>query len=88
MTDADHYSNPERFAERKGAKRYAAAIRNLGQCCACVHRDRENTAWGRSICQYGNARLYPQCKTDGRATQFEVDGEAVQKLMEGIRDAA
>lgn len=88
MTDADHYSNPERFTERRGAKRYRAAINRLGLCCACIHRDRENTAWGKSICQYGQTRIYPQCQTDGRASKFEPDGEEVHRIMEGMQHAA
>ena len=88
MTDADHYSQPERFAERRGAKRYAAAINRLGKCCACIHRDRDATYWGRMICQYGNNRQFPECESDGRPFKFQADGEQVCRLMEGMQRAA
>lgn len=88
MTDADHYSTPERFAERRGAKRYAAAINRMGKCCACKHRDRDNTYFGLSMCQYGQNRVFPQCQGDGRPFKFEADGEEVHRIMEGMQNAA
>lgn len=88
MNDSASYSRPERFTERKGAKRYRAAIHKLGECCACIHRDTETTYWGKRICRYGQNRLFPQCKTDGKAHQFEADGEEVTRIMDGIQHAA
>ena len=88
MTDADSYSRPERFTERVAAKRYRAVLAKQGQCKFCIHRDRENTYFDMRVCQYGTARIYPQCQSDGRPFKFEVDSEAVQLAMQGVKDAA
>lgn len=88
MTDADHYSRPERFVERKIAKRYRAAIHKHGLCLVCIHRDRDNTYWGKSVCSVGQGRLHPQCDTDGRSFKFTVDPEAIEQFKEGMKNAA
>lgn len=88
MTEADAYSRPERFTERKTAKRYRAAIQKRGLCLVCTHRDRDNTYWGKNVCSIGQARMHPQCDRDGRAFRFTVDAEAIEQFKQGMPHAA
>jgi len=88
MSGSDSYSRPERYTERVGAKRYRSFIEKQGICAVCQHRDPDNTYWGRVMCKYGTNRVFPQCKTDERAAKFTVDGDAVKRVMEGMKNAS
>jgi hypothetical protein len=81
---ADDYTRPERAAEVRQAKRYRAAIKKQGTCVACVHRNRDETFWGRAICKLGDKRQHPQCERDGKDLKFEFDAS----VLEAFRDAA
>ncbi len=81
---ADNLTRPERAAQIRQAKRYRAAIEKRGLCCACKHRDTENTYFGLNVCGIGQQRRHPQCDTDGKATRFEFD----DTVLEQFRDAA
>lgn len=83
MTDADRYSNPERYAERRIAKRYRAAIQKRGLCSACVHRDRDNrTVFGMNCCEIGKDRIHPQCENDGKPKRFVFDPEVLGEFKD------
>lgn len=82
--DSDVYTQPERYVERKIAKRYRAAIKKRGLCHACVHRDKETTYFGMAVCCIGEARRHPQCESDGRAFKFQFD----PATLEEFKDAA
>lgn len=88
MTISDAYSKPERFTERKIAKRYRAAIHKCGLCLVCTHRDKHHTYFGMSICSVGEGRRHPQCETDGRPFKFTVDGDAIEQFKQGMKNAA
>lgn len=75
-------TRPERAAQIRQAKRYRAAINRRGRCCACVHRDRENTYWGRNICSIGDNRQYPQCEQDGRGKRFTFDDTVLSQFQD------
>lgn len=70
---ADDLTRPERAAQIRQAKRYRAAIEKRGTCCACKHRNREVTFWGRNVCRVDTGRQYPACQQDGRGVVFEFD---------------
>lgn len=83
----DDYTRPERFTERHMArrrweKRYAAKVRTAGLCSMCIHRDRHNQPFGRSICCIGTIRQHPECEKDGQGLGFEVDAAAVDELKD------
>ena len=84
MTD-DHLTRPERAAQVRQAKRYRAAIKKLGLCSACIHRDREKlTAFGMHCCEVGQDRVHLHCEIDGRKPRFEFDAT----VLEQFKDAA
>jgi hypothetical protein len=80
----DSYTRPERAAEIRQAKRYRKAIEKQGLCCACKHRDRSETFWGRNVCRVGQQRMHPQCDRDGKGVRFEFDPDC----LEQFKDAA
>jgi hypothetical protein len=66
MTDL---TDPERYAQRKQAKRYAAAIRKRGRCSACIHRDR---TFGTFHCRNKPERNGNNCEsTPGPSFTFD-----------------
>lgn len=77
-------TRPERAAQIRQAKRYKAAIEKRGTCCACKHRARDFSAWGRSVCRLDHGRQYPTCQRDGREPKFELD----DTTLEEFRDAS
>lgn len=80
----DGFTRPERAAQIRQAKRYKRAIETRGLCCACVHRDRTQTYWGRNVCRVGQQRMHPQCERDGKGVRFEFDAS----VLDQFRDAA
>lgn len=70
------------FEQRRGEKRYKAALMKHGQCQFCVHRDPDAVH-----CCKQDQRWYPSCVQDGGKIKFEVDAGAVHRVMEGNRDA-
>lgn len=75
-------TRPERAAQIRQAKRYRSAIKRRGLCSACVHRNKETTYWGRSICSIGENRQHPQCEQDGRAKRFEFDATVLAQFQD------
>jgi hypothetical protein len=66
MTDL---TDPERYAQRKQAKRLAAAIRKRGRCSACIHRDR---TLGKFHCRNKEDRNGDNCgNTSGPRFKFD-----------------
>ena len=81
---ADSMTRPERAAQIRQAKRYRKAIDKRGLCSACVHRNREETFWGRSVCSIPGNRQHPTCERDGRMPKFQFD----PTVLEEFQDAA
>jgi len=81
---ANDLTRPERAAQIRQAKRYKRAIEKQGICCACVHRDRSGTYWGRTVCKIGQDRQHPACERDGKGLRFEFD----PAVLEQFKDAA
>ena len=81
MTDG-LLTRPERAAQIRQAKRYRAAIEKLGLCCACKHRDTENTYFGLNVCAIGQQRRHPQCERDGKPTRFEFDDTVLAQFQD------
>jgi hypothetical protein len=85
VTDADHYTNPERAAEVSGArkvlKRVKAAQRKFGACCICIHRE---VTFDRPHCRNNPGRSMGQCNLDNRLPKFALDDQS----LEQYRDAA
>ncbi len=73
-------TDPEHRAQRVQAKRYRAAIRRQGTCMACIHRNREETFWGRSVCSVSEARQHPICERDGKLPRFVFDPDCLKDL--------
>lgn len=61
-----------------------AKRQKAGTCCLCIHRDKEETFWGRSICKLTGNRQHPVCDRDGRKPTFEFD----PTVLEAFKDAA
>lgn len=79
---ADTLTRPERAAQIRQARRYAAAIARRGTCFACRNRSAVKL-WGQTVCRVGEARVYPACQRDGLGVGFEFD----DKVLEEFRDA-
>lgn len=79
---ADTLTRPERAAQIRQAKRYRAAIEKRGLCCACKHRDKDNTYFGLSVCSIGQQRRHPQCERDGKAKRFEFDDSVLAQFQD------
>lgn len=83
----DGYTRPERHAERANArrirKRMQAVTEREGLCCICMHRDREQKLWGRSVCRIGEQRQHPACDRDGKGLRFAFDAETLPRFQDG-----
>ena len=86
MTDADHYTHPERSAElmkaRRAVKRYEAFRQKNGNCAVCRFRSLTETAWGRVVCRVGQQRVYPACEADGKGLRFEIDVDCLEQFRD------
>lgn len=71
-----HYTRPELATERQLRRRIFARIGG-NACLICRNRIE---GWGTATCSL-TGRTYPLCNVDGRVLKFEVDGEALDKLM-------
>lgn len=78
----DALTRPERAAQIRQAKRYAAAIKKQGVCCGCKHRSRTEQFWGRSVCRIGQQRMHPQCERDGKGVRFEFDPDCLAQFSD------
>lgn len=74
-------TRPERAAQIRQAKRYAAAIKKRGICSACVHRDKTLSV---HHCRNKEDRSDGACETDGRLPKFTFD----DKVLKEFADAA
>lgn len=61
------------------AKRYESARKRLGNCFACVHRQKTAGVWH---CQNTPSRKHPQCMSDNGVGRYTFDAS----VMEQFRD--
>lgn len=74
-------TRPENCAELRDRRRLLRALTDRGGCWACVHRNPEVMAWGRSVCKANAKRAFPLCTSDGQAPAFEADWDQVRKEL-------
>lgn len=75
------FTRPENFTELAERRHIKRLLVERGGCWACLNRDREVMAWGRSVCKDNPKRSFPLCTKDGRKPQFEMDEEQVREAL-------
>lgn len=81
MTLTPGLTRPENFGELAQRRRIKALLTERGGCWACLHRDPDVLAWGRSVCKANNRRSFPLCMKDGKAPAFEMDEAQVKEAL-------
>lgn len=72
-------TRPENSAELAERRRILRRLTEKGGCWACLNRDREVLAWGRSVCKGNPKRSFPMCLKDGQAPAFEMDEAQIRE---------
>jgi hypothetical protein len=72
-------TRPENSAELAERRRILGRLMNRGGCWACLNRDPEVMAWGRSVCKGNPKRSFPLCLKDGQAPAFELDEQQIRE---------
>lgn len=79
MTLLGDLTRPENFTELAERRRIKALLVERGGCWACLNRDPEVLAWGRSVCRGNAKRSFPLCLKDGQAPSFEMDEQQIRE---------
>lgn len=79
MTLLGDLTRPENSAELAERRRILARLMNRGGCWACLNRDPDVMAWGRSVCRGNPSRAFPLCLKDGQAPAFELDEQQIRE---------
>lgn len=83
MTDADHYTKPELYAERAASKRVRKRMeserRQFGNCCICRFRE---TTFGIPHCRGREDRRMGICEEDGQLPRFKFDDETLGRFRD------
>ena len=74
-------TRPENCAELAERRKIKRLLVERGGCFACIHRDKDVLAWGRSVCKVNAKRSFPLCLSDGRAPAFEMDEDQVKEAL-------
>lgn len=74
-------TRPENCAELAERRRIKALLVERGGCWACLNRDKEVLAWGRSVCKANPKRSFPLCAKDGKQPQFDMDEQQVREAL-------
>lgn len=84
MTDADHYTNPEKATERAQARRVRekvyAHVEQHGRCSICKHRSKVERVFKHSVCVIGDIRTHPTCMKDGKGISYELDESVLEQF--------